>query len=458
MARDSIIEEVPQPPPGRLPFLLLIARLLSNPLASWGRDFYQQPLVGYRSFGRDTVFVMEPELIQQVLLDDADSFTKSPVHDQVLGEGAGQGLLIAEDELWRWQRRSLAPLFRADDVAAYVPDFVSACGAVLERWASAPHGSLQPIDDDMAAATLHVLEDTVLGAGLSREDHARVGAAATTFLQPTVWKIAFASLGLPPWTPHPGYLRMSRASRDLRDVASRALARRRAADGAGDDLLGRLITAHDPASGEPMPERLIVDNIVTFLLAGHETTAQALSWTLYLLSLFPEWQDRARNEVRRVAGGRPIGREEVQNLPLLEAIFQESMRLYPPAPSLVRIARNGTSLGGYPVAASASIVIPIYVVHRHERLWDEPLRFDPARFSPEAKIGRHRCAYMPFGAGPRTCIGSTFAMLEGKTMLATLLAKAKFELPEKEVPEPLARITLRPRAGLKLNVTMLGED
>jgi cytochrome P450 len=148
----------------------------------------------------------------------------------------------------------------------------------------------------------------------------------------------------------------------------------------------------------------------------------------------------------------------VQNLPLLEAIFQESMRLYPPAPSLVRIARNGTSLGGYPVAASASIVIPIYVVHRHERLWDEPLRFDPARFSPEAKIGRHRCAYMPFGAGPRTCIGSTFAMLEGKTMLATLLAQAKFELPEKEVPEPLARITLRPRAGLKLNVTMLGED
>jgi cytochrome P450 len=172
------------------------------------------------------------------LLDDADGFTKSPVHDHVLGEGGGRGLLIAEGELWRWERRSLAPLFRAEDVVGYVPDFVSACAPVIARWSEAPPGSPQAIDADMAAATLRVLEDTVLGAGLSPEDHTRVGIAATTFLQPTMWKIAYASLGLPPWTPHPGYLRMSRASKNPRDVASRALARRRETAGRGAIFLG----------------------------------------------------------------------------------------------------------------------------------------------------------------------------------------------------------------------------
>jgi cytochrome P450 len=215
------------------------------------------------------------------------------------------------------------------------------------------------------------------------------------------------------------------------------------------------MTAKDPASGEAMPESLIIDNIVTFLLADHETTAQALSWALYLLALFPEWQQKAREEVRRVAGGKPIGRELVQDLPLVEAIFKEAMRLYPPAPSLMRVAREDTSLGGHAIEAGANIVIPIYVVHRHERLWSEPLRFEPSRFSSEAKSGRHRCAYMPFGAGPRTCIGATFATLEGMAVLATLLARAHFGLQQGEVPVPVACVTLRPKSGLKLKVTML---
>jgi cytochrome P450 len=200
---------------------------------------------------------------------------------------------------------------------------------------------------------------------------------------------------------------------------------------------------------------LIIDNLVTFLLAGHETTAQALTWTLYLLALFPEWQEQARAEVRAVAGDGNIGREHLPQLHLIESIFQEAMRLYPPAPSLVRVAKTAKSLGGHALKAGATIIIPIYVLHRHERLWPEPLRFDPSRFAPEAKAARHRCAYMPFGVGPRTCIGSTFAMLEGKAMLATLLAAARFELPQGEVPVPLARITLRPEQGLKLKVTLL---
>ena len=187
---------------------------------------------------------------------------------------------------------------------------------------------------------------------------------------------------------------MAKASRDLREVAGRALAGRRGSGSGGNDLVSRLVAARDPATGEAMPDSLIIDNLVTFLLAGHETTAQALTWTLYLLALFPEWQDMAREEIGRVAGGRPIDRDVLKELSLVEAIFQEAMRLYPPAPSLMRRAIRRTELGGRDIKQGATVIIPVYVVHRHQRLWHDPLKFDPARFSPEARAGRHRCAYM----------------------------------------------------------------
>ena len=191
MPSDATIVEVPRPPAGRLPFLQLLARVVSNPVGSWGRDFYSEPVVVYDDFGLQTVFVMDPELIQAVLLDDIDSFSKNPIYDRVLGEGGGEGGLIAEGERWRWQRRLLAPLFRAEEVAAYVPAFVSACSAPLQRWAASDAGSLQPIHADIAGATLKVLEDTVLGADLPPEDHQRVAAAGTAFLKATVWRVAY---------------------------------------------------------------------------------------------------------------------------------------------------------------------------------------------------------------------------------------------------------------------------
>jgi cytochrome P450 len=307
----------------------------------------------------------------------------------------------------------------------------------------------------MAAATLQVLEDTVLGADLSAEDHRRVAAAGTAFLQPTVWRVAYASLRLPAWMPHPGSSRMANASRELRDVAARALAARRKDGGEGGDLLGRLVTAKDPATGSVLPDSLIIDNVVTFLLAGHDTTAQALTWTLYLLALFPEWQERLREEVLGVAGDGPIGRDQLPELSLVDQVFQEAMRLYPPAPVLLRTTSKAVKLGDHEIGPGATVAIPIYVVHRHRRLWHDPLAFDPSRFGAEARAERHRCAYMPFSAGPRNCIGSAFALVEGKTMLATLLARARFELPHGEAPAPFARLTLRPKEGLRLKVTLV---
>lgn len=456
MARDATIAERAAPPKGRLSFPGLMLRMIGNPVASWGEDFYREPLILYRWLGLETVFVMDPALIQRVLLDDAESYSKQPLNDDVFGEAIGGGLLNAEGEAWRWQRRLTAPLFRAEDVLAYVPAFAAACAPVLDRWRKSGNGASQAIDRDMTRATLQALQDTVLGASLSEEDRRSFEEAGATFLAYSTWKVALTSLRLPPWLPHPGARIMVRTGKQLRDVARRVLAKARASGAQGEELLPRLVTARDPATGDAMPDSLIVDNVVTFLIAGHETTSQALTWTLYLLALFPEWQERVREEVMGVIGeGGDIGREELGKLPLLDAVFQEAMRIYPPAPVLMRRTIAPVTLGDVELGAGATITIPIYVVHRHRSLWQDPLRFDPSRFSAEAKATRHRCAYMPFGAGPRTCIGGTFAMVEGKTMLATLLAQARFALPAGEQPTPFARITLRPKEGLKLNVTML---
>ena len=459
MAREATIEERPVPPRGRLSFPMLMLRILGNPVASWGEDFYQEGIVAYRWLGVETAFVMDPEAVQTILMDTSGSYSKQPVNDEVLGAAIGGGLLSAEGEEWRWQRRLTAPMFRAEDMLSFVPAFAAAAGPMLELWRGAGPGALQEIDRDMARVTFQALQDTVLGASIGEDDSSFIEDASAKFLVHSIWKVALSSLRLPPWIPHPGARSMARDGQTMRGVAERVLASARASGAEGNDLLQQLIAARDPATGEAMPDRLIIDNLVTFLVAGHETTSQALTWSLYLLALFPEWQERVREEVRRVVGqGGRVSRADIGKLPLLDAVFQEAMRLYSPVPILMRLTTRPVTVGGVALKKGAMIIVPIYVIHRHRKLWQDPLRFDPSRFAPEAKAGRHRCAYMPFGAGPRTCIGGTFAMVEGKTILATILANARLELPEGEEPLPFARITLRPKDGLKLKVTMLGDE
>jgi cytochrome P450 len=429
--------------------------MIGNPISGWSEDFYREKIVVYRWLGIESAFVMDPALIQSILLDDAASYSKQPLNDEVFGEAIGGGLLNAEGDAWRWQRRLTAPLFRSEDVLAYVPAFASACAQLFERWRGTPPGTSQAIGKDMTRATLQALQDSVLGASLGEEDRKSIEQASAAFLGYSVWKVVFASLRLPTWIPHPGSRVMARAGETMRDVATRVLAGARQSADRRDDLLARLVTARDPASGEAMPDDLIVDNVVTFLIAGHETTSQALTWTLYLLALFPEWQETVRKEVLAVTGGCGIQSGDIAKLTLLDAVFQEAMRLYPPAPLLMRRTVKPVTLGGVELGEFATISIPVYIVHRHRGIWHDPLAFDPSRFTPESKTHRHRCAYMPFGAGPRTCVGASFAMIEGKTMLATLLQRARFALPDGELPTPFARITLGPKHGLNLKVTML---
>jgi len=243
---------------------------VSNPVASWGEDFYDEPIVVYRDFGLETVFVTDPELTQQILLDDSDAFTKSPLYDNVLGRAGGKGLLIAEAEDWRWQRRIAAPLFRAEAILSSAPAFAASCEPVLASWRKAAPGSLQIIGKDMTDAAMQALQDTILGADLGEQERKMVSEAGTAFLSSTTWKIAYASLKLPSWTPHPGSNTMRRAGDNLREVAERVLANRRQGRGDGADLLARLVAARDQGSGAKMSDSLIIDNVVTFLMVGQE--------------------------------------------------------------------------------------------------------------------------------------------------------------------------------------------
>jgi cytochrome P450 len=232
------------------------------------------------------------------------------------------------------------------------------------------------------------------------------------------------------------------------------IAERRARPAPPDDLLERLMRARDPETGKAMNDEQLVDNLLTFYLAGHETTAKALTWTLYLLARSPEWSVALEEEVARVTGGGEVEAAHIERLVLTQQVLKESMRLFPPVPLLTRQAVADTQLDGHAVRAGTSVVMPIYAIHRHARRWEDPDAFDPARFSPEREAAIPRYQYMPFGAGPRICIGQAFAMIEATAMLATFVARARFAPVPGSEPAPVARVTLIPKGGMPLAVRL----
>jgi cytochrome P450 len=203
-----------------------------------------------------------------------------------------------------------------------------------------------------------------------------------------------------------------------------------------------------------MSDNLLVSNLLTLLEAGHETTAKALTWALYLLARAPQWQQQVCDEVNAVTGRGPLQPEHVSELPVTLRVLKEAMRLYPPAPVVARRVTQAMELGGRTFMPGAQLIIPIFAIHRHRRLWDDPDRFDPDRFLPAHETGRPRTQYMPFGGGARVCIGASFAMVEATALLATFVRAARFDWDGHHKPEPVSRITLRPKGGMPLGVTL----
>jgi cytochrome P450 len=416
------------------------------------RPVYEEPMVVFApAKGRLVVWVTRPDLVEQVLIAGADTFSKTEVERRVLGGSLGDGVLTSVGAHWRWQRRTMAPLFRHQEILTYVPEMSAAGAAMAGKWRQ-EGARVRAVDADMVDVTFDVIARTMLAGGVPAEAEL-IKREGTTYLANSSWELAWALMKFPPWLPHPGTWPRRCAARRLRRAVGAIVARRRAEGTDGNDLLGRLLAARNPESGAPMGDEDVISNLLTLLEAGHETTARALTWALYLLARAPEWQQRVRAEVVAVAGSAPIEAAHLPRLAITDRVMKEAMRLYPPAPVIVRMATREMRIGEATIRPHTQIVIPIYAIHRHRKLWEDPDRFDPDRFLPEREKARPRTQYMPFGAGPRICLGMSFAQVEAVALLATFVRAARFGWDGHHLPEPVSRVTLRPKGGMPLSVT-----
>jgi cytochrome P450 len=439
------------PPAQPLGGLAFVARFVRNPITVVPQAAYEGDLVAVMRGRTPIVWITAPAMIKTVLLDEREKFLKL-AQIRLLSPLLGKGILTSEGADWKWQRQASAPMFRPQELAGFVPTFVRAAQAVVERWRAQPR-AVQPIDRDMTEATFEVISATLLPSADARMPQVMERSTAL-FQRSGAWGQLYAVANLPKWLPQPGRRPMARAIGALRCAVLALIAERRANRAAKDDLVHRLMQARDPETGQTMNDEQLVDNLLTFYLAGHETTAKALTWTLYLLACSPEWTRVLEEEIAHVTGGAVINAGHVERLVLTQQVLKESMRLYPPVPLMSRQAVAGTQLGGHPIRAGTSVVMPIYAIHRHAKRWEDPDAFDPARFAPQREAAIPRYQYMPFGAGPRICIGMGFAMIEATAMLATLLRHARFAPVAGREPAPVARVTLIPGGGMPLQVRL----
>ena len=440
-------------PPRKSPNLLqLFARSFSNPLLAIPERVYSEPLVVVR--GPPAIaWVTEPALVKIVLVDRRDDFPQDPLLQRVLGGLFGNSILTSEGRDWRWQHQTVAPLFRQGEILRYLPAMAAGAESAIKRWGAVPPGSIHAIDDEMVDATYEVISNTLLAGGSALVGETMKRGTAD-YVAGIPWSVAYAALNLPVWLPRPGGRRMRIWESRLRGAVTDMIRERRASTDDRDNLFSRLMGVVNPQTGKTMPVEQLVDNLLTFLLAGHQTIAMTLTWTLYLISRSPEWEARLLEEIRQVVPSGPVTGEHIEKLVIVQQVLKESMRLYPPIAMMSRQAARDVDLAGEHIKAGTLVGLPIYAIHRHHKLWDDPDRFDPSRFSPEREASYSRYQFIPFGAGPRICVGASFALIEATAMLAMLVRAARFESMPGRQPMPVSRVVLVPKDGMPMRVTV----
>ncbi len=445
----------PAPTPQARPLgpIALIRTLKRNPLECWASTHFEQPIVsGGLPIGH-VLLVHDPCSIRRVLLDNAANYRKDRFQRRVLSAGLNEGLLSAEGEQWRVQRKVLAPMFARKRVLECSPAMAGAADGLIERWGSLGDGAAVEVVAEMAKVTLDVLERTIFSDGFG-SDAEDIRLAMVTYFN-TIGKISpLDVLGVPDFVPRLSRIRIRSTLRFFETEVERVISVRRRIlaeqpDAVPNDLLTRLLQALDSET-ERITEAELRSNILTFIAAGHETTANSLSWAMFLLSQSPQWYQRVEAEADREwnEGSSGIAERLVET----RAVIEEAIRLYPPIAAISRVALEEDELGGERVRRGSLIVISPYVLHRHRLLWDRPGLFDPARFLGSRRSTIDRFAYLPFGVGPRKCIGSAFALQEATLVLATIVKNFSFELVPGHSVSPTLRVTLRPAQGLPMMI------
>jgi cytochrome P450 len=412
-------------------------------------------IVRFRIGPRTVHLVSHPNLAHQVLVREKETFLKiQEGTDKKIGLGLvlGEGLLTNRDhESWFARRRILQPVFHRRRVMLMADEMVAAGQKMLSRWEElyAPEDVLD-VHEEMMRVTLDVINRTMFGADVTQEA-SRVGTAMTILT-----RYAFAQAGnpfaVPPWIPTRRNREFHEALETIDSVVLGLIRARQGARESGEpprgDLLDMLLDAEDAETGERMTDQEVLDEVKTIFAAGHETTANALTWAWLLLPEHPEVGEKLEAELDAVLGGRPPTSADLPNLHYTRQVFEETLRLYPPVPALVRRVVRPTTLDGYEIPASSRALISIYNIHRHPDLWLEPTIFEPERFSDERRASHNDLAYIPFGAGQHKCIGNNLALIEGTLLLAMIAQRYEFGLVPGRPVEREVAVTMRPREGL----------
>jgi cytochrome P450 len=386
--------------------------------------------------------------IQHVLVKNQKNYVKSKSY-QGVKLVLGNGLLTSEGEFWRRQRRLAQPAFHAQRLRGLAATMARLTADAVARWQALPDsGRTLNIHDEMYRLTFRIVGQTLCSSDVEGDAQA-IGDALTIAVQYANDYVE-QLVRLPPWFPLPKNFRFRRALATLDSLVYRMIEEHRAESDHESDLLGMLMSATDEGSGEGMTTKQLRDEVMTLVLAGFETTANALTWTLYLLSKHPDAARRLEEEAVRVLAGGAATFEDLPRLEFTERVLQESMRLYPPAWCFERAAVEADEVGGYAIPAGTTIAVCPYVLHRNPSYWDDAETFDPDRFLPERSTARSRFAYLPFGDGPRVCIGKGFAMMEAKIVLAMIAGAFRLKLASDQPVEVDPGITLRPKHGVRI--------
>jgi cytochrome P450 len=444
---------VPPSPPRAPDSMTAFGRLIGmreNPIATWAQRAYEEDIVRGRFLRRSSFILNTPDAIKHVLVDNYENYTRIPAGIRVLRPMLGEGLLIAEGRAWKYQRRTLAPAFTPRAVGSLVPHMVAATDETIAKLQAASSG---PVDlrEALQRMTLEIAGRTMFSFGMERH-----GAALRGFVMEYGERLArphFLDLVLPLGWPSPQDFARARFRKRWTQFVAMLMAERRAAgknEGAPpSDLFDLMGAARDPESGDAFTDEQLGDQVATMILAGHETTAVALFWSLYLLALDPATQDQLAAEVKGLSAN---GALDLERLKFTRAVVDETMRLYPPAFLIARAAAGPDTIAGFPVKKNDVVLIAPWLLHRHEKLWRDPNAFIPARFMPPAPAP-DRFAYLPFGVGARICIGAHFALVEATLALAKMIAAFRVELLDKEPVMPVGVVTTQPDRSPMFRIT-----
>lgn len=394
--------------------------------------------------------VVQPDDIRRVLLDNRQNYEKG-LNIPRLRLTIGDGLFTSEGELWKKQRAIMQPTFTPRAIARFGDTMTSAIEKMMTSWERRSAGGRPVnINAEMAHLAMDVIARTMFSIDIGRE--AMAAAQAFTYVLEQVSRRSMNPLDIPLSVPTPANKRFMEAIDTLDSFIYGIIDRRRQDPGDYDDLLATLLNTRDPETGEGMSRRQLRDEVITIFFAGHETTAQALTWTWFLLSHNPKAERRLHEELESVLGGRTPSADDLPRLTYTTNVIQEAMRLYPPVWVFVRQSLGEDELSGYHIPAGSMISFSPYITHRHPAFWDHPSRFDPDRFLPERSEGRPKLAYLPFGAGPRICIGNHFAMMEATLAVAAVAQRYTLRLlPDLKI-RPRMVGTLRPSGPVWMNV------